>query len=255
MARQARILFLLLILLSVALMTWQQRYSSTRWTRPLYVGIYPIAADDSPATRAYLANLKGEAFAPIDVFFAREGRRFIIAADPPVITRLRAQLTDLPPARAADAGIPATAFWSLRLRFWAWHHSHAGDHDTIRLFVLYHDPTRTPTVPHSLGLTKGLLGVVYAFATPTMNGSNDVVIAHELLHTVGASDKYAPGTNAPLYPQGYADAMQAPLYPQLRAEIMAGRRAIRTDEAEQIDNLDEAVVGNATATEIRWRKP
>ena len=46
------------------------------------------------------------------------------------------------------------------------------------MFVLYHDPALTPQVPHSLGLTKGLIGVVYAFATPDMDGENAVVIAH-----------------------------------------------------------------------------
>jgi hypothetical protein len=63
--------------------------------------------------------------------------------------------------------------------------------------VLYHDPALTPIVPHSLGLTKGLIGVVYAFASPEMNGANNVVIAHELLHTVGATDKYDFAADAP----------------------------------------------------------
>ncbi len=97
------------------------------------------------------------------------------------------------------------------------------------MFVLYHDPALTPQVPHSLGLTKGLIGVVYAFAAPEMDGENDVVIAHELLHTVGASDKYLPGTDAPRFPDGYGDPDQVPLYPQQFAEIMAGRQMLSAD--------------------------
>ena len=55
--------------------------------------------------------------------------------------------------------------WSLKLRYWAWNISrHAQEPEDVRIFVLYHDPALTPTVPHSLGLTKGLIGVVYAFA-------------------------------------------------------------------------------------------
>ena len=50
--------------------------------------------------------------------------------------------------------------------------------------------------------------MVYAFATPEMDGENDVVIAHELLHTVGASDKYLPGNDAPRFPDGYGDPNQ-----------------------------------------------
>ena len=48
-----------------------------------------------------------------------------------------------------------------------------------------------------------------------MDGGNDMVIAHELLHTLGATDKYDPVNNAPRFPDGYGDPQQMPLYPQL----------------------------------------
>jgi hypothetical protein len=120
------------------------------------------------------------------------------------------------------------------------------------MFVLFHDPALTSTVPHSLGLTKGLIGVVYAFAAPEMNGENNVVIAHELLHTVGATDKYDPVTDAPRFPEGYGDPAQTPLYPQATAELMAGRRATAPDKAQQALSLNEVVIGRVTALEIRW---
>jgi hypothetical protein len=143
--------------------------------------------------------------------------------------------------------------WSLKLRYWAWRVTrHAREPEDVRIFVLYHDPALTPTVPHSLGLTKGLIGVVYAFATPLMNGENDVVIAHELLHTVGATDKYSPLSDAPRFPDGYGDPRQTPLYPQATAELMAGRRMLSANRWEQAPSLDDVVIGPATALEIRW---
>jgi hypothetical protein len=248
-----RILILLLILLVVAVRTWQEQYLSTRWHDPLYVAIYPIAADDSPVTRAYVAALDAERFKPIDRFFAREAERYHLDTREPFRTRLRTELHDRPPQHAADAGILATALWSLRLRYWAWRESgHAHDPEDIRVFVLYHDPALTPTVPHSLGLMKGLIGVVYAFAAPEMNGENDVVIAHELLHTVGASDKYDFVDDAPRFPDGYGDPAQKPLYPQATAELMAGRRILAPGKWQQAESLDEVVVGPMTALEIRW---
>jgi hypothetical protein len=251
--KMLRIFILLLVLLVVALTTWQERYLSTRWHDPLYVAVYPIAADDSPVTRAYLAALDAESFKPIDRFFAREAQRYHLDANEPFRTRLRPELQDRPPQRAADAGILATALWSLRLRYWAWRVSgHAHEPEDVRMFVLYHDPALTPTVPHSLGLMKGLIGVVYAFATPEMSGANDVVIAHELLHTVGATDKYNFVNDAPRFPDGYGDPVQRPLYPQLMAELMAGRRMLAADKWEQAESLDEVVIGPATALEIRW---
>jgi hypothetical protein len=248
-----RVTILLLVLLVVAITTWQARYRSTRWNVPLYVAIYPIAADGSPVTQAYLDALDAERFKPIDRFFTHEAERYHLDTNEPVKTRLRAELQERPPQLAPDAGPMATAFWSLRLRYWAWRVSgHVHEPEDIRMFVLYHDPALTPAVPHSLGLTKGLIGVVYAFAAPEMNGGNNVVIAHELLHTVGATDKYNLANDAPRFPDGYGDPAQQPLYPQLTAELMAGRRVISPDKSSQALSLDEVVIGPATALEIRW---
>src|SRR5256885_10386131 len=92
----------------------------------------------------------------------------------------------------------------------------------IRLFVLYHDPATLDRVPDSHGLQKGLIGVVHAFAQAAMAGSNNIVIAHELMHTLGASDKYDLGSGAPLYPIGFAEPDREPLYPQGRGGGPAG---------------------------------
>ena len=252
--KMLRILILLLVLLVVALTTWQDRYRSTRWREPLYVAIYPIAADESPVTLRYVAALDAERFKPIDGFFIREAERYRLNAPEPVKTRLRSEMHERPPQRAPGAGLLATAWWSLRLRFWAWRASgHVNEPEDIGMFVLYHDPALTPQVPHSLGLTKGLIGVVYAFAAPDMDGENGVVIAHELLHTVGASDKYLPGTDAPRFPDGYGDPEQVPLYPQRFAEIMAGRKMLSAQRWQQAESLDEVLIGHATALEIRWQ--
>ena len=251
--KRLRILFLLLVLLFVSVTTCQQRTVSTRWHDSLYVAIYPIAADDSEVTRAYVAALDAERFKPIDRFFQREARRYGLRIEDPVKTRLRPALDAKPPERSPDAGMLGTAVWSLKLRYWAWRASgHVRDPEDIRMFVLFHDPNRTPVVPHSLGLAKGLLGVVYAFAAPSMDGTNDVVIAHEMLHTLGATDKYNPANDAPRFPDGYGDPRQVPLYPQSFAEVMAGRRMLSATRWEQPAGLGEVLIGPATALEIRW---
>ena len=247
-----RVAILLLILALVAATTWQDRYRSTRWRQPLFVAVYPIAADDSPVTRAYLDALDAERFQSVDRFFAREAARHHLGIAEPFRTRLHPELRELPPQPAA-AGVLATIVWSLKLRVWAWRVSgHTAEPEDIRVFVLYHDPARTPTVRHSLGLSKGLIGVVYAFAAPEMNEPNDVVIAHEMLHTVGATDKYDLANDAPMFPDGYGDPDQRPLYPQAYAELMAGRRMLSPDRWQQPAGLDQVVIGPATAIEIRW---
>lgn len=251
--KSLRILILLLILLAVALKTWQDQYRSRRWSEPLYVSIYPIAADDSEVTRAYINRIEADQYKPIDAFFAREAERYHLRIDEPFRTRLRDELHELPPQRSPAAGVLTTIVWSLKMRYWAWRVSgHAHEPEDIRVFVLYHDPKLTPTVPHSLGLSKGLIGVVFAFAVPDMSSENAVVIAHELLHTLGATDKYDPATNAPRFPDGYGDPAQSPLYPQQTAELMAGRTALAPDRWEQPSSLNQVVIGRDTALEILW---
>ncbi|MDE2346986.1 MAG: hypothetical protein KGL92_00645 [Gammaproteobacteria bacterium] len=251
--RSLRIFVLLVVLVGVAGKTGWDRYRTTRWQHPLVVAIYPIAADASPVTARYVDSLDAARFTAIDRFFAREAARYHVAAQPPIETRLRPALAEVPPQRSPDAGVPGTVLWSLRLRYFAWRVA-LRRHETadIQMFVLYRDPRLTPTVPHSLGLEKGLVGVVYAFAAPAMSGSNDVIIAHELLHTLGATDKYDPADDAPRFPDGYGDPRQVPLYPQRAAELMAGRRMLSAHRWVEPADLDEVVIGPETAREIRW---
>jgi hypothetical protein len=103
-------------------------------------------------------------------------------------------------------------------------------------------------------MQKGLVGVVHAFAAADMTRTNNVVIAHEILHTLGATDKYDLATGAPRFPDGYAEPERTPLHPQALAEIMAGRYAVSPGVFEMAHSLDEVHVGQATATEIRWRR-
>jgi hypothetical protein len=253
--KMLRVLILLTVLLAVAVNTFEEGYRTTRWRVPLIVSIYPMAADLSSVTRDYVDGLDEENFKPIDRFFAREALRYHLKTDQPIETRLHAGLRDMPPQRAADDGVLRTMWWSLRMRYWAWRVSANGrDPQDIRMFVLYHDPKLTPTVPHSLGLSKGLIGVVYAFAADWMSGANDVVIAHELLHTVGASDKYNPKDDSSSFPYGYGNPRQVPLYPQQFAELMAGRRMLAPNQWVEAQSLDEVVIGAATALEIRWTR-
>jgi hypothetical protein len=77
---------------------------------------------------------------------------------------------------------------------------------------------------------------------------------HELLHTLGASDKYDRRSGRPLVPEGLGDPSQDPRYPQTQGEIMAGRIAVSATQAELPDSLADMVIGAATAREIGWTR-
>ena len=89
--------------------------------------------------------------------------------------------------------------------------------------MLYFAPLANRRLAHSVGLQKGLIGVVNAFASAQMEGENSVVIAHELLHTFGAPDKYDLATNRPLFPDGYAEPNANPFHPQTRCKARISR--------------------------------
>lgn len=252
--RGLRISLLLVVLAAVALGTWQSRARSTSWEQPLWIAIYPLNADGSEVSDDFIGRLTPETFAPVRGFFEREAEHYGLAQKEPVRVDLYDRVDDLPPAYDPSSNVLSRMLWSLRLRWWAWS---AGDQEgrvppDIRVFVLFHDPTHTQQVPHSVGLQKGLLGVVHAFAHRDMIAQNNVVIAHELMHTLGATDKYDPESGQPLFPDGYADPEQDPLHPQEQAEVMAGRRALSNGEWEMAPSLRSVVVGSLTAAEINW---
>jgi len=253
MWKQVRILILLLILLVVAVRAWQERTFSTSWKEPLWVGVFPVSADDSPVSQKYVTELRREDFTDIEDYFAGQAKRFGRNLDQPVRIELYPVSPERPPVLEPEAGMLATVWWSLKLRWFAARATPAGHvNPTIRLFVLYHDPARLQTLPDSHGMQKGLVGVVHVFADRKLEGSNHVVIAHELLHTLGATDKYVLGTGEPIFPIGFADPTARPRYPQAQAEIMAGRRPLSPTQLEMPASLRETVVGPATALEIRW---
>ena len=100
-----------------------------------------------------------------------------------------------------------------------------------------------------------MFGVVNAYSSRKDQGRNNVVIAHEFLHTLGATDKYDPATAMPLAPHGLAEPERSPLYPQSKAELMGGRIPVSRDSARVPPSLRQVIIGPLTAQEIRLANP
>lgn len=253
MFKAFRIVVLLLILVLVAFYTKLQKLEARSWAEPLSILVYPVNADQSPVAQAYIERLQSSDFVAIDRFVAHNASDYNLVLPQPTQMQLAAILTESPPLPpTSGANLISVMWWSLRLRFWVQNHELVDDsRDAVRMFVLYHDPANKPSLPHSVGLAQGLIGIVHAYAHTDYASQNNVVIAHELLHTVGASDKYDPSSNEPVFPDGYADPT-GDRYPQKRAEIMAGRIPISPGVARMPDGLNACVIGRKTAEEINW---
>ncbi|MGE0862023.1 MAG: hypothetical protein AB7I01_22865, partial [Gammaproteobacteria bacterium] len=243
-----RILILTFILVNVALSAWLTRERTTDWNEPLAVVVHVLNGDGSTASQDYIETLKAmdretldAHFADIEAFFSREAERHGLSLGTPVDVTFAGQIESLPPLPPSQGSAFSIGLWSLKLRYWASRNNDYPYHQDVQMYVQYFDPKRHPALAHSLGLQKGMIGVVNAFASKAMKAQNHVVVAHELLHTVGATDKYDPATNQPLFPDGYADPDQEPRYPQKRAEIMAGRMATSEDSFDAPRKLAQVV--------------
>lgn len=252
MFRQVRILFLLLVLLFATAWTWYSRAKTTDWDETLYVAIYPVNADGSAASENIIRQITAADFLDIEQFFAREALRYRDIRVKPIHIEIAPPVNGLPPMPVPGGNRLQVALWSLKLRYWAWQNDTAEIRPDIQAYVLYHDPATHAVLNHSIGLEKGLVSVIKAFAGKAHTKRNNVIIAHELLHTVGASDKYNLSSNQPLHPGGFAEPDRIPLYPQQRAEIMGGRIPESPVQARQPDNIWQTVVGTSTALEIGW---
>lgn len=253
MWRALRIGFLLLVLLVVAGQALIDRFSTTSWRRTVYVGAFPVSADASPVTADYLRHLNQGDIDEVSEFITAEARRYGVGVDEPIALRLYPTLASAPPALDAGAGVLTRMVWSLRLRYYRYRMLAAvSPRPQIAMFLLYHDPALASSLPHSAGLQRGLTAVVHLFASRSQEAQNRIVMAHELLHTFGATDKYDLATGLPKYPQGFADPQLVPRYPQQLAEIMAVKTPLSPTEARMPDGLEDERVGPVTAREIGW---
>ncbi len=257
MFRYIRIAVLLYILLFVALGSWVTRSISTDWQRPLWVNVYPVNGDGSAETARYIAKLTRRQFDPVIGFFEREARRYGHAVDQPVGIHLGPEIGERPPAPPASGNVLARVWWSLKLRYWTWAATRDDGLPTpdVRIFMVYFEATDGRVLEASLGLSKGMVGIVNAFASRHQRGANQMVLAHELLHTLGATDKYSFDTGLPLFPHGYAEPDLKPLLPQSKTEIMGGRRPVDEHWAEIPSSLKRVIIGPVTAVEVGLLEP
>jgi hypothetical protein len=254
MWRKLRIVILLFVLATVA----QQAWLSDRdldWGDNLYVALYPVNVDGSAKVAAYIRTLIPQQFEPLTEYFSAQAQRYGLAVYHPFAIRLGDTVQGNPPLPPRAASAVQAMWWSLKFRWWAWRHSPAMQvKPKIRLYLLYHDPGKVKALSHSTALSKGRVGLVNLFGDPAADEQNMVIVAHELLHTVGATDKYDLAMNRPLFPDGYAEPERTPRHPQKLAELMAGRIPVSESEAEIPQNLQHTVIGPATAREIQWVK-
>ena len=259
---RVRVAVLLVALLGVvvhAVRDVQSRRERKTWDHTLSVALVllrdpalgPLAPDALPALHDRLPALAER--------LTRELGRYRPGAPPPFAFRLfgPVDVATLPPAVEGSG-------WSdlARHSFDLWRYLrpvdttagvNASDFDS-RIYVVVRPPTRRDrTMVEGESEEDGRIGTVQVELDASMADFTLFVATHELLHTLGASDKY-DANGLCVVPGGLAEPDRVPRYPQRFAEVMARNRPLSPTEEVVPASLDELSVGPATAKEIGWAK-
>lgn len=256
---RVRVTALLLLLGGVLLWAgndWWRRRERSAWQRPLRVVLVLVEREPVPAeTVQALARRTFDLERRLKSEFERHGRSgmdpFSINVKGPV-----SAASDPPQVAGND-------LWSLAvhsLALWRWTRDLDARADVewrgydSRIYVVL-TPARDGELRVVEGESEqgGRVGVARADIEPAMVDFALFVAAHELMHTLGANDKYDEQGHARV-PDGLADPARQPLYPQPGAEIMARNVPISPTEERPPETLRELFVGEKTAREIGWRR-
>ncbi len=254
MWRFIRIAVLLFILATVAQQTFLDK-ADLAWKDNFYVALYPINADGSETAARYIRTLTKEDFVAIEDFFSEEAARYSLNMRQPIVVKLGPVIERVPPPPPSDGSVLKNILWSLSFRWFAWDNSPTlSVKADIRLYLLFHDPATHPRLTHSTALEKGRIGRVNLFGKQSYAKKNMVITAHELLHTLTATDKYNLNTGSPIHPDGFAEPDKNPLYPQTFAELMGAYVPVSETKNEVPPSLGRTLIGHKTAREIGWIK-
>ncbi len=247
-----RVVLLLSILFGIVASTWITEKRMAAWDRPILVTVYPIAVDQSTATLRFARKIETETFGAVNRFFGAESRPYGFAVTPAFRFQVAPVSEGLPPPVPGQFDFAAIAWWSLKMRWWAWRRDWNDGliRPDIQMFLLLHGAGGNDEMGISVGMRKGRYGIVKAYATEAARSTNLVVFTHELMHVLGATDKYTLSTGEPIFPDGFADPGREPLFPQKDAEIMGGRIPLSAFSSVMPASLEQCKIGRLTAEEI-----
>lgn len=160
-----------------------------------------------------------------------------------------------PAPTATGDGVLALAAHAWELRAWTREvdgraHVASGAFDS-RIYVTAEMPRSKKHMIEGSSEQGGRVGVVTVDLDASTVDFSLAVIAHELFHTLDATDKYDEQGRT-MIPSGLAEPDLQPQIPQRFVEVMTRGKPIAPNDEQVLDTLDELAVGPATAREIEW---
>ncbi len=266
-ARRKRLFFrirvsLLLAVLAVVLL-WayadvRRRGARTEWKRPVTVAIVVVRL--GPVSDAAVKELAAQ-MRVLEDRLAEESTRLRgpSSARPFALTSFGPVDVQSPPPNGGGSGVWDLVEHTFAKRKYfstidAQAELDAGAYDS-RIYLIARPPARSGYKSvEGESEEGGRMGFVEVELDEEMADFALFVAAHELMHTLGAGDKYDAVGRARV-PDGLADPSRVPLYPQIAAEVMARNVALSPTRERPPETLAELAVGRATAREIGWIGP
>jgi hypothetical protein len=256
---RVRVAVLLVVLAIVLLFAWRdvrRRRGRTSWDRPLSVAIVLVRRTplDPEAVAAFEDRVP-----VLDARLAEERRRYESGALRPFALTFvgPVDLGEQAPRPAGESLVDAVKQAWRRWRWTSAVDSLAGldgsQYDS-RIYVSARAPQDAAReMIEGESEEGGRVGTVEVELDASMADFALFVAAHELFHTLGATDKY-DAAGRTLVPAGLAEPDRVPLLPQPFVEIMAENRPLGPSLEVPPESLAELAVGPTTAAEIGWTK-
>jgi hypothetical protein len=241
-------------LLVYAALDRARRSARRDWQRPLSVALILLQEGDVDPAALQLLQLRVESLEEVlEAEFARYGGGFR-----PIVFR---QFGPIPMASPVPVASTEPSLWqSLRLSLALGSFARSNDRaaglerDDFdgKIYLRLSTPrSQRHSLVEGLGEDGGRIAVTSLELREDSADFGLFVVAHELFHLLGATDRYGPDGSAAL-PDGLGDPGLMPRYPQQRAEVMARGRVIEPGVEEPPAQLGELSVGALTALEIGW---
>jgi hypothetical protein len=241
-------------LLAYAARDHARRSARRDWQRPLQVAL--VLLEDGELDAAALGHLQ-ERVEPLEEALQSEFERYGGTFCP---IRFR-QFGPVPEPSAPPSAAPESSLWqSLKLSLALGAFARASDRAAGvngadfdgKIYVRLSTPRSARlSLVEGLGEDGGRIAVTSLELREDSADFGLFVVAHELFHLLGASDRYGPDGYAEL-PDGLGEPELEPRYPQRSVEVMARGRVIEPGREEPPGQLGELRVGARTAEEIGW---
>lgn len=251
-SKKYRVTALICILVAVVWLAVTDRSPPPDWDEPLRIVVYPHNADNSESARRHISQQTAEDFEPIAEFFTEQAARHDLPLERPFELSLGPPLDSAPISPPRQGSFAERLRWGLSIHWWKFRFRGRETNPDIIVIAHHYGPDNRPNMPCPVAVGEYRLVIANLVAGNTDCQGGLVVIAHEILHAVGATDLHDPHTLIPRFPEGFADPDREPRYPQTRAELMAPRIPLSPYSEQEAGSFDEVTIGETTAREIGW---